>query len=323
MTNIAQSMAMNALLSSGKQSGSSNHGSSSSPLVGLAGQFLGGSSGSNHGKSSSSTGKIVGQLASSFLSSANHTANKPEAPTNYHGGHTQGAAGHAQGGLAGSVMGGVANMFGGNKPGHSVRTFCIFLSIPTTDITCSHLTHPRARTTATPTRGPTAATRARHPPTTPAAAAAALPHRRITTARAPPSLPHRHRTAAVIRAATISTRTARSSSSTATSSTPRRHSRPSTAATGISSPRTVGISSPHMAGISSTPRLPVPRLVRTELRHRTAVVLLALRPRDTQGSRRGTARRTSMAGKARMGHRRAMGRGIDFINVSLVAVFMS
>ena len=116
---------MNALLGGGKHgqsgSGHNSHGSSSNPLGSLANQFLGsgshGSSGSSHGNGgkNSSAGKLVGQLASSFMSSS---SNKPQQPQNYHGGQTGGHSGsHSQGGLAGAVMGGVTSMFGG-KPGH-------------------------------------------------------------------------------------------------------------------------------------------------------------------------------------------------------------
>lgn len=101
---------MNALLGGKSSSGQNNH--SSSPLGGLASQFLGGSHGSSGGKSS--TGKLVGQLASSLLSSG---SSKPQQPQNYHGGQSSGHQSQHQGGLAGSVMGGVSSMFGG-KPAH-------------------------------------------------------------------------------------------------------------------------------------------------------------------------------------------------------------
>lgn len=120
---------MNALLGGkhGSHSGGSGqHGSS--PLGGLASQFLGGhgsssgSHGGHGGDGKNSAGKLVGQLASSFLHSS---SNKPSpSPQNYHGGqasgHGQSSQGGHNGGLAGAVMGGVANMFG-NKPGHGAN----------------------------------------------------------------------------------------------------------------------------------------------------------------------------------------------------------
>ncbi len=109
---------MNALLGGGKQ-GSGGHGGSN-PLGNLAGQFLGGGShggGSGGGKQSSGLGgKLVGQLASNLFS----PSNKPAAPQNYHGGQTSGGGHsqpHNQGGIAGAVFGGVAELFGGGKPG--------------------------------------------------------------------------------------------------------------------------------------------------------------------------------------------------------------
>lgn len=115
-----QSMAMNALLGGGKHGqssggNSSNHGSN--PLGDLASQFLGGGhgsgSGGSHGNKPSGAGKLVGQLASNLLS----PSSKPSPPQNYHGGNTSGQSSQNHGGIAGAVMGGVANMFGG-KPGH-------------------------------------------------------------------------------------------------------------------------------------------------------------------------------------------------------------
>lgn len=101
---------MNALLG-GKNSGGGGGGGGGG-LGGLANQFLGGGHGGGSGGSGkSSAGKLVGQLASNLLS----PSSKPEAPSNYHGGQN---AGHqSQGGIAGAVFGGVANMFGG-KPSH-------------------------------------------------------------------------------------------------------------------------------------------------------------------------------------------------------------
>lgn len=108
---------------SGGGSGGGHGSGSSGNLGGLASQFLGGShggsggSGGNGGGKQSGAGKLVGQLASSFMNSASQE--KPPAPQNYHGGANQQNSHHAQGGLAGAVMGGVAHMFGG-KPGSSV-----------------------------------------------------------------------------------------------------------------------------------------------------------------------------------------------------------
>lgn len=116
---------MNALLG-GKQGGS-GHNSSSSPFGGLANQVLSGLTNSNggghgqqqhHGSSGASSGlggKIVGQLTSNLFSSGN----KPSQPQNYHSGQAAQSS-HSSGGLAGTMMGGVAHMFGGQS-GASVR----------------------------------------------------------------------------------------------------------------------------------------------------------------------------------------------------------
>jgi hypothetical protein len=131
-----QSMAMNALLG-GKNSGhggSGGGGSSSSPLGslgGLANQFLGGShggsgsgGGSSGGNKPSGAGKLVGQLAQSFMHSASQE--KPPAPQNYHNSSGQNSQQqqqqHGGGGIAGQIMGGVATMFGG-KHGSSVGLY--------------------------------------------------------------------------------------------------------------------------------------------------------------------------------------------------------
>ncbi|KAK8094846.1 ww domain-containing protein [Apiospora hydei] len=95
-----------------------------------ASQFLGGGHGNNnnsgHGNTSGGqgsgggpAGKLVGALASSLFSSGG--SGKPEQPQNYHGGQSHQPA--QSGGFAGSVMGGVANMFGGNNQGHSSQNF--------------------------------------------------------------------------------------------------------------------------------------------------------------------------------------------------------
>lgn len=117
---------MNALLG-GKQGGS-GHNSSSSPFGGLANQVISGLTHSNggghaqqqhHGSSGAAGGglggKIVGQLTSNLFSSGN----KPSQPQNYHSGQAAQSP-HNSGGLAGSMMGSVAHMFGGQS-GASVR----------------------------------------------------------------------------------------------------------------------------------------------------------------------------------------------------------
>uniref|UniRef100_A0A8H7NDV8 WW domain-containing protein n=1 Tax=Bionectria ochroleuca TaxID=29856 RepID=A0A8H7NDV8_BIOOC len=145
------SMAMNALMGGGKNSGGS-HGSSSNPLGGLASSFLSGghsnsgshgnnqsghsssplsgiassllgggsnSSGHNSGGKNSGAGKLVGQLASSLLSS---NSNKPQQPQNYHGSQSSGQSSQHHG-LAGAMMGGVANLMGGKPHGSSNQNF--------------------------------------------------------------------------------------------------------------------------------------------------------------------------------------------------------
>lgn len=106
-------MALNALLG-----GKGNGGGNSNALSGLANQFLGGGHGSsNHhgGGGGGMGGKLVGKLASNLLSSSD----KPAQPQNYHGGQS---SGHQQNhGLAGSLMGGVASMFGGKPANDAVR----------------------------------------------------------------------------------------------------------------------------------------------------------------------------------------------------------
>lgn len=116
---FTQSMAMNALLGGNKQSG--NHNGSSNNLGGLASQVFSGlthSSSGSHGTSANHSssggsglgGKLVGQLAQNLFSSGN----KPQAQsTNYHSG--QQTTTQNSGGLAGSMMGGVAHMFGGQS----------------------------------------------------------------------------------------------------------------------------------------------------------------------------------------------------------------
>ena len=110
-------MALNALLG-GK--GHGGGGGSGNALSGLANQFLGGGGGHNnqhHGSSGGGGmgGKLVGKLTSSLLS----PDPKPEQPQNYHGGQS-GSGQQQQHGLAGSLMGGVASMFGGKHGNEGV-----------------------------------------------------------------------------------------------------------------------------------------------------------------------------------------------------------
>lgn len=136
---------MNALLG-GKQGGSSGgHNSNSSPFGGLANQVISGLTHSNggghgqqqqhHGSSAASSGlggKLVGQLTSNLFSSGN----KPAQPQNYHSGQASQAP-HNSGGLAGSMMGSVAHMFGGQSGASvclHVKTPGIYSAIETTYI---------------------------------------------------------------------------------------------------------------------------------------------------------------------------------------------
>lgn len=118
-----QSMAMNALLGGGKQSGS-GHGGSSNNLGGLASQVFSGlasgGSGSHSasgGHGSSGGGGLTGKLASQLAANIFSSGNKPQStPQSYHSGQ-QTTQHQNSGGLAGSVMGGVAHMFGGQSQG--------------------------------------------------------------------------------------------------------------------------------------------------------------------------------------------------------------
>ncbi|KAI1460969.1 hypothetical protein F4805DRAFT_454417 [Annulohypoxylon moriforme] len=113
------SFAANSLLnqfSGGHGKPQTTNGHSSGGIGGIAGQLIGGlggshSSSSGHGGSSGAhgggTGQLVGQLASNLFSSGH----KPQQPQNYHSGQSNQTP-HSSG-LAGSVMGGVASMFGG------------------------------------------------------------------------------------------------------------------------------------------------------------------------------------------------------------------
>jgi hypothetical protein len=98
---------------------SGNQGKHSNSGGGLAGQLISGltssgghGSSSSHGNSGGLGGQLVGQLASNLFSSG--SSDKPPAPQNYHGGQSSQSA-HHSGGIAGAVMGGVANMFGGSS----------------------------------------------------------------------------------------------------------------------------------------------------------------------------------------------------------------
>ncbi|ROT43372.1 hypothetical protein SODALDRAFT_319847 [Sodiomyces alkalinus F11] len=125
------SMAMNMLLG-GKDSG---HGASgSNPLGNLAGHIMGG--GGNHnshgggGGGKNPLGKIGGALTSSLL----HTGGgKPDQPQSFHGGPVAGQQQHH--GLTGSIMGGVANMFGGGGN----QTQGVSIHHPTSPISNYHL----------------------------------------------------------------------------------------------------------------------------------------------------------------------------------------
>jgi hypothetical protein len=100
----------------GKQHGGGSH--NSNPLGSIIGGLThsGGGHGGGHGGGGGGLpGKLVGQLASNLFSS---NSNKPSQPQNYHGGPSQ-APPHS-GGIAGSVMGGVAHMFGAQSHGSNV-----------------------------------------------------------------------------------------------------------------------------------------------------------------------------------------------------------
>ncbi len=104
-----QSFAANILQS--QFSGQHHGGAGANPL----GQIIGGLTHSggghgSHGGGGGLGGKLVGELASNMFSSGN----KPPQSQSYHGGPSANPQ-HA-GGLAGSVMGGVAHMFGGQEP---------------------------------------------------------------------------------------------------------------------------------------------------------------------------------------------------------------
>ncbi|KAL2759525.1 hypothetical protein ACRALDRAFT_2038382 [Sodiomyces alcalophilus JCM 7366] len=108
------SMAMNMLMG-GKDSRQGSSGKS--PLGNIAGHIMGGGNyggqggGGGGGGGKNPLGKIGGALASSLLNTGG--GSKPDQPGTFHGGPVSGQ--QQQHGLAGSIMGGVANMFGGSS----------------------------------------------------------------------------------------------------------------------------------------------------------------------------------------------------------------
>lgn len=110
---------MNQLLHSG--GGSSNK--QSNPLLGLAGQFLGGKQSSGHG-SNAGLGGVVGGLASSFMNAGKQNAqHQAQQPQSYSGQAPQGGYGQQQqGGLMGSLGGKLGGMFGGHSTGGVCET---------------------------------------------------------------------------------------------------------------------------------------------------------------------------------------------------------
>ncbi|KAG6042233.1 hypothetical protein E4U41_002576 [Claviceps citrina] len=101
-------MAMNAILGGKKQS------SGVGALGGLASQFLGGGSGGGHSGGSGGGNGLAGQLAGKLASNLFSPSEKPAPPQNYHGSHNSNKPSQ-QGGIAGAVFGGVAQMFGGKE----------------------------------------------------------------------------------------------------------------------------------------------------------------------------------------------------------------
>lgn len=107
---------MNSVLGGGKQSG---HGSSNQ-FGGLANQVLNsftnnnsGNHGGNHGAPMRGGSGLGGKLASQLASSLFSSSSKPT-PQNYHSGQ-QATQHQNSGGLAGSMMGGVASLLGGQS----------------------------------------------------------------------------------------------------------------------------------------------------------------------------------------------------------------
>lgn len=104
-------MAMNTLLQS---QGGGHSGKPSNPLLGMAGQLLGGGGKHNQSQQSPNAGTagIVGTLAGSLLSGGKTKPN--QAPQQGYSGQTaQSAYGHQDG-----LMGKLGGMFGGTNPGH-------------------------------------------------------------------------------------------------------------------------------------------------------------------------------------------------------------
>lgn len=104
---VRKSFAMNQLLNNKKQSNQSSSG-----VMGLASQFLGGNSHnqtSGHSSSSGTSG-IVGALAGSLLGGKKQNHQQ----TNYSGAQTQ------QGQGSSGLMGSLGGMFGGHSGGSSV-----------------------------------------------------------------------------------------------------------------------------------------------------------------------------------------------------------
>jgi hypothetical protein len=111
---------MNTLLHS---QGGGHSGKQSNPLLGLAGQVLGGGKHSQSQQSSNAgTAGIIGAVAGSLLGGGKTNPN--QAPQQSYSGHTpQSAYGHQDG-----LMGKLGGMFGGTNSGH-VRHCLTFLKI--------------------------------------------------------------------------------------------------------------------------------------------------------------------------------------------------
>ena len=177
-------------------SGNNHGGQQSHGAAGLASQLLGGlthsGGGSSGGQSSSGIG---GKLASQLASNLFHSSDKPPPPQNYHGG--QSAQSSNSGGLAGSMMGGVAHMFGGKPQSSSVCSHfppsprCPGVFLPPEEYDYANRLPSRTLATLTPVRAEdTAALRlpraTKHPPL-----ALTNPHRRrSSTLRVRPTIPH-------------------------------------------------------------------------------------------------------------------------------------
>jgi hypothetical protein len=106
-----QSMAMNTLLHSG--GGGHNQ---SNPLVGLAGQFIGGGShNSNNHSSNAGAAGLVGALAGSLLNGGKKPGQGPQ--QSYSGQTQQGANSQQHGGLMGGLTGKLGGMLDGTSAG--------------------------------------------------------------------------------------------------------------------------------------------------------------------------------------------------------------